>query len=300
MTGESHVTEDGGVNVVDDLEVQIVDDEPHKEPEPEKVEAEPESKEKPEATEAAEGDPEDDGEGYGKKVRARIQREQKLKQEARAEARAERERAEKAVKEAEDLRKKLREAETARSHGSIDAKIAEVKAKLRQAKVDMDLDAEIEAQAELADLTAKRNSTPPPVTEEPVKPAAVAERAATVGKLVGEWRRRNPWTREPKHQAVMDEALDVNRELVDEGFDDADPEFYKELDKRLAERIDIPKQEKQRTPVESAQPSIPSGGSKNVVTLTRADLSNMRRFGLDPENKEHLKRWALSKQEAAK
>ncbi|HYC65580.1 MAG TPA: hypothetical protein VEC14_12680, partial [Reyranellaceae bacterium] len=35
--------------------------------------------------------------------------------------------------------------------------------------------------------------------------------------------------------------------------------------------------------------------AKGKVTLTQADLDNMRAFGMDPKNKEHLREYALNK-----
>ena len=38
-----------------------------------------------------------------------------------------------------------------------------------------------------------------------------------------------------------------------------------------------------------------SAPGKRTVTLNKADLDNMRRFGLDPTNKAHLREYASNK-----
>ena len=290
---------DETIEIPDEIEIKIADDEPEQEQD-EKPAAEGKEKEQAKADDDEPETQEDDGEEYGRKVRARIQREQRLKQQARREAREAVERAETVARENEELRAKLKQAESAKASGDIDSKIKEVKAKLKQAKVDLDTDAEIDLQHELVALEARRNASAP--VEEPAQKPAENARQKEINKLVGEWKRRNAWTKEAqgKNRHVWEEAIDVNRELIEDGYDDSDPEFYTELDKRLADRIDIPKPSTPRTPVEGARPSLPSGGgNKNVVTLTRADLAAMRTFGLDPENKAHLKQWAQGKREAA-
>jgi len=98
-------------------------------------------------------------------------------------------------------------------------------------------------------------------------------------------------------------VLGVDAQLVREGYDKHSPTYYAELNKRVDKAF--PTLRKLSGTAGTAPPVAPvtGGGSKAVprgtVHLNKNDLSNMRKFGLDPTNKTHLREYALSKRSTA-
>lgn len=249
-------------------------------------------------------DPEstDDSE-YSKNVRKRIAREERLKQEAREEA------ARLAAENAE-LRKRVADNERKAKASELDGKIAAAEEKLKLAKAEVDVDAELAAVRELARLEGQKAAILTAPVEEP-KPRA--GQGSEMNPVARAWVERNPWFR--VNRTLTEAALRINRELESAGYDNGDPRFYAELNRRLKDEMfggrrdrgrdrgvdrggdrGLDRDRRSRPPVEGGRSSASTAGTgRNVVQLDRTDLAVMRNFGLDPTNKEHLKQFALEK-----
>jgi hypothetical protein len=241
-------------------------------------------------------DAQDDDGQYSRSVQKRIQREAKLKREAREEATRERARA-------DALEAELRKVKSKDESADLDAQLAAATEKYKQARLDVDFDAESEAQKEIAKLQAKRVRIEERESEGEPAARQAAPTEPQENPLVTSWRGRNAWFSDPKFELQHDAAIALNnRMLSKEGFSADDPEFYRALDRRIAETIRFPDgvlRSRQGSPVDSgmsAGPVSASGQSRpGKVVITPADQATMRTFGLDPTNKEHLKQFALEK-----
>lgn len=232
----------------------------------------------------------DDSE-YSKNVRKRIQREERLKLEARSEA------ARLAAENAE-LRQRVAQADRAAKAAELDGKIVAAREKAKLAKADLDVDAEYDALQEMARLEGQKAAILGGAGGEGAKPAdaGATSRRPPMKPMAQAWIDRNPWFRQ--NRTLTEAALRINRDLVQAGYDDSDQEFYRELNRRLKEETSPGQsrrsgRDRPRAPVEQSRGSAaPAAGSKNVVQLDRTDIANMRKFGLDPNNKAHLKEYA--------
>lgn len=187
---------------------------------------------------------------------------------------------------------------------------------LRKAREDGDLDAETKIQSELDAFRfqqnqirdAKRTLPDPdkiqaPQSQAASTPAPQAQQSAPPPPLAVKWLDANkPWFNSPKFQGHRAFVLAEDSKLVREGYDKNSPEYYAELDRRVDEAFPTLRK-KPKAPTKSPVAGVGAAPakhlSKNTVRLTRVDLGNMRRFGLDPTNKEHLREYARNKQHAA-
>lgn len=222
---------------------------------------------------------------YSKAVRERIERERRV-------TARERERREQAEEELRQAKSELNAVKTQEEVGKLDQEIAKVRADLTQAKADLDSDKEVEAIDRLTALQAKKAAAEARKAAEPQgggqKDDDNPARAA--------WFRRNPWFLDQKSYGPQRQAaMAINAEVHAAGFDDRSPKYYEELDRRLAKAVKVPRtnggKPQQRDPV-SAQTREPTPTNPNRIVLNQADLANMRKFGLDPSNPQHLKRYA--------
>jgi hypothetical protein len=108
------------------------------------------------------------------------------------------------------------------------------------------------------------------------------------------------WFANKKYAAHRAFVLQEDANLVEEGYDKHAPEYYKELDRRVDRAFPTlrKKATKSHSPVAPAASSPSRNTSSKTITLKKADLQNMRTFGLDPNNKEHLREYARSKRAA--
>lgn len=287
-----------GAQPADDLEVRIEDDETPGAGDADEVTL---PARRPEG-EGERGGPdhsqylEDGDEKWSKNVQKRIAREARLKQEARGEAARERERAERAERELAEHRAKSAGAE-------FDEKIAEAQRKKKEARADGNVDAELDQDSEIARLQAERTiavrAAPAPKEDGGDGDGKAAPKAAADPdrqKHVDAWMKRNKWFSDPDHEDLRAAALRINKQVADDGYDDRTPGFYRELDRRIGQRLRLPdvKDPPERSPVDPGQGDH-QPARKTTVTLSKADLANMRRFGLDPANQDDLKSYARQK-----
>lgn len=123
----------------------------------------------------------------------------------------------------------------------------------------------------------------------------------TIPKRFQKWMERNEWIQDPKRYAAEINGMSaIETELRKEGFDPNDEDFYRELDKRGAERFSRIKKyqvESQSYRGRSHVGAGDGGGAPKIeglvrnkegkltYKLTNADLREMENWGLDPQDK---------------
>lgn len=187
-------------------------------------------------------------------------------------------------------------------------------AELRKARTDGDYDAEIKIQSDLDTLRfqqhqvreARRNlgeaTTAPTVSAPASVPTTEAAKTPPPPQKAIQWVSANKsWFSQPKFAGHTLFARGVDAQLMKEGYDKNTDEYYKELDRRIDEAFPTLRKATNTitSPVAPTTSSIASSAKtttgKRAITLTRADLENMRTFGLDPSNKDHLREYARNK-----
>lgn len=198
-----------------------------------------------------------------------------------------------------------------------------IQERLRKAKEDGDTSAEVKYLSELQQLAAqqtqlgsiKRNIDETRRARKPLQdiwtapaqqqqtPAQQAPKVDPGTKLGSTWKAQRTWFGKPKFAEATDFAHVIDKRLIAEGYNPNTKDFFVELDRRLAKRF--PELYRRKAPKVSVAP-VGSGASNsgkaaagNKVKLSRHDIDVMRRFGLDPSNKNHLREFALQKRGAA-
>lgn len=153
-----------------------------------------------------------------------------------------------------------------------------------------------ELQAKKANLDRAPEREPvAAVTPEPAqRQAAPPIPAQTKG-----WMDRNRWFKHPNFQRETQAAVAIDRLLASKGYDPNTPEYFAEMDKRIHAEFShlAPAAPKvaaapvvQQTTTGLAQPV-----NRGKVRLTRDDLANMERFGMDPKDPKALREYAMNK-----
>lgn len=274
--------------------------------------------------EGAAADPDDEldeeARGYSTAVQKRIMREVRAKRRAREEGEqavlAERAQRIEETRERMKVERALNEVMILNFANDIKEKLAA----LKRAKEDGDTDKEVEISSELADLQGRKRDLEGNKTRLEESATAFEEKAKVelqptsreIPKATQDWLERNAWIKNPafKAQAAFVRGLDVRLARV---LPPTDPRYFQELDKLIAKELPELKTQIQATarrPAANgtrAQSAVAPGGrsagagrtsgtsSKNRVTLTKADVQNMRDFKMDPKNPAHLKQYARAK-----
>ena len=296
----------------DDLEVVMVDDEPAAEAADKDADAEAQGDAQDAETEGLEaGD-----ERLSESVKQRILREVRVRKRAveAAEGRAREVEAEIRTMFVRMLSLELSTAQMA--EGKLKSDIKEAKADLIAAKEAGETTSEVDAQEKLNALQNKLREVEHLQTDlegrvEKAKTAPSRDGVQKLRPITQEWMGRNKWFGTEKYGVATGAVKTLSAQLEREGISPDDPKHYTELDRRLHQelpslrtrlRSESPRQANRPGPgtiVAPARQAPARGTSPNKVTLTRADLTNMRSFGMDPTNKVHLQQYARSKQEVA-
>lgn len=213
---------------------------------------------------------------------------------------------------------------------TFDKEIQLKSAELRRARDSADQDAEFRLQGELDGLRFKQNQVKEArrnmgsAPEQPAAPQPAAQPAAAAPQPAAQptaaknapapgavkWIDANKsWFLNPKFAGHASFVRGVDQQLAKEGYSPQSQDYYVELDRRIDEafptlRKAAPTTATTTSPVAAvpngaAAPRAAAAGGKRSVTLTKVDLANMQRFGLDPNNKEHLMEYARNKRAAA-
>ena len=178
--------------------------------------------------------------------------------------------------------------------------LAAAKLALKTAIEAQDVEAQIAAQEQLANLTvenARLSSMKSAASQEPVKEKEVnitpqrKETNVASDPKAEEWAARNSWF--GNDSAMTYTAFDIHKKLVEEeGYDPKSEEYYKEVDKRI--RIDFPHKFDKvvDTTTERAKPAQnvasarrqASTGRKKTVRLTPSQVAIAKRLGVPLED----------------
>ncbi len=188
---------------------------------------------------------------------------------------------------------------------------------IRKAKEDGDYDKELQLQGDLDKLRFQQNqlrqvkaNLPEPEVAAPAPqaqsgsapaPQAPAAQKAPPSPLAVKWINNNKaWFLDKKFQAHHNFVRTIDGQVRAEGYDPNTKEYYDELDRRVDAAFPTlrKKTKPAASPVGAVGSAPASNVSKRTITINKTDIANMRRYGLDPTNKEHLREYARSKRAA--
>jgi len=286
-------------------------------PEPEPVPGEPV---------VTDADLEETDKAYPESFKKRIKREIRVRRKIEAESAQVRQVAVQAIqysqaRDAELLAANKQLLELRRQHADVleiafDRDIQIKSQELRQAREDGNYDTEMKVQSELDTLRFRQNQVReakrvlptevptalPAPTPAASSPTAEPTRPPASPKAVAWINRNRAWFNTPKFAGHTQFVLGEDEQLVKEGYDKNSDEYYAELDRRVDAAFPTLRKAAPPTNGSGGPPVAPVGGlngsksaAKGAIKLNKADLANMRRFGLDPSNKEHLREYARSK-----
>jgi hypothetical protein len=250
--------------------------------------------------EATEEKPKDELGEYSEGVQKRIAKltrkmreAERQKEEAITFAKAQKE-------EAENLKNKFKTLDssyTQEFEKRVTTNIDAVKTKLANAISTGDIEAQVAAQTELAQLTMdstrlakikELQEKTPTVTEEPKAPAQAPTQPQQVDPRADAWASKNPWF--GSDNAMTYTAFDIHKKLVEEeGFDPQSNEYYSEVDKRI--RLEFPhkfdkvEESTQSAPTQNvASARRPAAqGRRKTVKLTPSQVAISKRLGVPLE-----------------
>lgn len=182
-----------------------------------------------------------------------------------------------------------------------EAAVKEAKAKLRAAKENFDLDAEVEAQAELNTAQvrvaeAKNFKAPTSQSvEDDVKSRSTTESrpAAPLHPKTEAWMSRNKWFNAAGNDEVTSFALGLHKKLVDSGYDPRSDDYFEQIDARV--KAKFPEvldsnpddaQDRRESPQRRATSVVASASrtpTTKRITLTASQVAIARSLGLTPQ-----------------
>lgn len=191
---------------------------------------------------------------------------------------------------------------------SVADRLANRVAALKKAREDGEFDAEAAVQGEIDDLRYKLNKVkeirasmptpqapqqgqqPPPQAQAPQQRQQQPQTPPSPKAMA--WVNKNKaWLGNEDFSAEQAALLAIDNAVKKAGFDPGTDAYYVELDKRLDAKF--PNLRKKPVDTPSPVAAVNGGGAapngKKTITVTRADLNTMRTFGLDPNNKEHVR-----------
>lgn len=212
---------------------------------------------------------------------------------------------------------------------ALDATIGQLQKELVKAKKeeDLDLQGEIEAKLEKAkdakketgelvkDLTKRSEE----FGKEPPEPKRKPGQALTA--KASTWEKQNPWMGKTENRAARNEALAIDQDLAKEGLNPNTDRYFKELSRRLQKAFPhIPVKhldgksvaKTRRKPGGDGRKSSvarpgtegrggsgddPPKGGRGKLRLEPGDRERMRKFDLDPDDKNHVKHFLRAKAE---
>ena len=189
----------------------------------------------------------------------------------------------------------------------VTAGLDSAKAKLKQAIADGDVDAQIEAQRTISQMTmeearlksiqkqtekvqAARTAAPENIAQmaQEMPTAQDIQQAAPVDPKANSWAAKNTWF--GTDNAMTYTAFDIHRRLVEEeGFDPQSDEYYNEVDKRIRlefpHKFDTNKESTVEPPVQTvASAKRPAAkGRRKTVKLTPSQVAISKRLGVPLE-----------------
>mgnify|MGYP003137592841 FL=1 len=182
-----------------------------------------------------------------------------------------------------------------------------VSQQLKEAIESGETDKQVELMETMSDLRQNK-------IKEPVQPKAetAEDKIKAVPELAKDWIEKNKnWWNQPGFREATSLSFGIDTQLVEEGYDVNDPEYYEELDKRISkffpdlvnpqETADKNTSQDDKKTISSEQKRVQSpvagvsrstSGSAKSVKLSSDDLANAKKFGIDISDPAALKRYA--------
>ena len=238
-------------------------------------------------------------EGVQKRI-AKLTRKMREAERQREEAIAFAEATNQQKSELEGRLSKLDKSYTSEFESRVKTNMAAAKLALKNAIESQNVEAQIAAQEQIANLTmdgarlnamkAAEESKPEPVKNVNIAPQRPTQTAATDPKAE-EWAARNTWF--GNDSAMTYTAFDLHKTLVEqEGYDPKSDEYYAEVDKRI--RLEFPHKfdKVEDTTTERVRPTLnvasakrsASTGRRKTVKLTPSQVAIAKRLGVPLED----------------
>ena len=279
------------------LEEQQPKEEAAKEEEKVEVEQVEAKEEKPVEQEEKKDELKEYSEGVQKRI-AKLTRKMREAERQREEAIAFAESTKRDKEAMESRLSKLDKTYVSEFESRVKTNLAAAKLALKTAIESQDVEAQVAAQEQIANLTmdaarlsSMKNREETPKKEVNINPQRVNTRQAATDPKAEEWAANNSWF--GNDSAMTYTAFDIHKKLVEEeGFDPKTDEYYTEVDKRI--RLEFPhKFDKiSEKPAERAKPAqnvasakrSASTGRKKTVKLTPSQVAIAKRLGVPLED----------------
>ena len=249
----------------------------------------------------------DDLDDYSEKVKKRIA---KLTHQIREAERQKEEAisyAQSIQKEKEFVESKLQKTDTryiSEFENRVKSSLANAKIALKTAIDAGDIEAQVNAQQAIAELTlenARLNSLKANQQDLPKKEVAITPQQSTISKpdpKATEWAEKNTWF--GNDSAMTYTAFDLHKKLVEEeGYDPKSDEYYAEIDKRI--RLEFPHKFANNATTESTKPVQTVASAKRstkpgrkTVRLTPSQVAIAKKLGVPLE--EYAKQLNITKE----
>ena len=177
-----------------------------------------------------------------------------------------------------------------------DAMAEQLKARLESAKKNYvsaydtgDKDALVDAQIQIADITADLKSIQQRSQQPESKPAPVvqAPRQQAPNPTATDWAAKNSWFR--NNNVMTAAAFIIDNQLASEGYDPNDPSYFQELDKRLAKEFPHKYREAPRKEVVSGSGRQDAPRNAKSIELNDEERRIARVFGLTEDQYKEQK-----------
>jgi len=299
-----------------ELQEEVSKDEPTEVETKEEVSNVTEVKEEEVKEEEVKVEPKNEHEDYSEGVQKRIAKLTKKMREAERQREAAIEYAKGVQEKAEIVQSKLSKLEpgyVSSIEASIKSGLEAAAAKLKIARENNDLGAEVEAQKEISrlgykeeQLSVQKNKIEENKNIKPVEPTQsintlngfeLPKNVPLDGKAE-EWASKNSWF--GTNSAMTYTAFDLHKKLTEEeGFDPQSEEYYSEIDKRI--RVEFPQKFGNSVPTESAKPTQVVASAKRsvkpgrkTVRLTPSQVTIAKKLGVPLE--EYAKQLNITKE----
>lgn len=236
--------------------------------------------------EAPEEEAKPEKEEYGAKVQKRID---KLVWEKKSLA----EERDRLSREKRELEEKWNAVESEKATQGQQAKIDDLKSKIKDAFEEGDTATMIDLQDQLQ--VARAETLRQPEKQPEKQQGEKAGELPPIHPAAQSWLERNPWYHEKPRAARM--AMEMEADLLEQGYEYGE-ELYQEMDKRLEAAGYRPKKADEhqaerpqgRSPVAGVRPG--NEGKVNTSNkITRSDLDLMKKYGFDPNSPGDRKAW---------
>jgi len=261
--------------------------------------------------EAKEEKPKEELEQYSEGVQKRIAKLTKKWREAERQKEAAVEFARGGQAELTELRSKLTKLEpnyVKAIENRVTSGLEAAKAKLTQAREAGDINAEVDAQRSIAQLTVeetrlnalkeRQSQDKERTVRTPSLDQSLQGQTPPPDPRAEDWASKNDWF--GKDSAMTYTAFDLHKKLTEqEGFDPNSPEYYAEIDKRI--RVDFPHKFGNTTSQESTKPTQTVASAKRsvqhgrkTVRLTSSQVAIAKKLGVPLE--EYAKQLKITKE----